>query len=65
MEKSQFNSIYKDEYKKINRSAFFVPLLTYKWHGLIKNKLRTIDLIHPQFVVLTTQRGALRQQRMG
>ena len=34
----------------------------YKWHGLIKNKLRTIDLTHPQFVVLTTLAALLRQQ---
>ena len=60
MEKSQFNSIYKDEYKKSTGLLF---IRTYhKWHGLIKNKLRTIDLIHPQFVVLTTLAALLRQQ---
>ena len=60
MEKSQFNSIYKDEYKKSTGLLF---IRTYhKWHGLIKNKLRTIDLTHPQFVVLTTLAGLLRQQ---
>ena len=60
MEKSQFNSIYKDEYKKSTGLLF---IRTYhKWHGLIKNKLRTIDLTHPQFVVLTTLSALLRQQ---
>ena len=34
----------------------------HKWHGLIKNKLRTIDLTHPQFVVLPTLAALLRQQ---
>ena len=60
MEKSQFNSIYNDEYKKSTGLLF---IRTYhKWHGLIKNKLRTIDLTHPQFVVLTTLAALLRQQ---
>ena len=60
MEKSQFNSIYKDEYKKSTGLLF---IRTYhKWHGLIKNKLRTIDLTHPQFVVLTTLAALLSQQ---
>ena len=60
MEKSQFNSIYKDEYKKSTGLLF---IRTYhKWHVLIKNKLRTIDLTHPQFVVLTTLAALLRQQ---
>lgn len=60
MEKSQFNSIYKDEYKKSTGLLF---IRTYhKWHGLIKNKLKTIDLTHPQFVVLTTLAALLRQQ---
>ena len=60
MEKTQFNSIYKDEYKKSTGLLF---IRTYhKWHGMIKNKLRTIDLTHPQFVVLTTLAALLRQQ---
>lgn len=60
METSQFNSIYKDEYKKSTGLLF---IRTYhKWHGLIKNELRTIDLTHPQFVVLTTLAALLRQQ---
>ena len=60
MEKTQFNSIYKDEYKKSTGLLF---IRTYhKWHGLTKNKLRTIDLTHPQFVVLTTLAALLRQQ---
>ena len=60
MEKSQFNSIYKDEYKKSTGLLF---IRTYhKWHGMMKNKLRTIDLTHPQFVVLTTLAALLRQQ---
>lgn len=60
METSQFNSIYKDEYKKSTGLLF---IRTYhKWHGLIKNKLKTIDLTHPQFVVLTTLAALLRQQ---
>ena len=60
METSQFNSIYKDEYKKSTGLLF---IRTYhKWHGLIKNKLRMIDLTHPQFVVLTTLAALLRQQ---
>ena len=60
MEKSQFNSIYKDEYQESTGLLF---IRTYhKWHGLIKNKLRTIDLTHPQFVVLTTLAALLRQQ---
>lgn len=60
MEKSQFNSIYKDEYKKSTGLLFIRAY--HKWHGLIKNKLRTIDLTHPQFVVLTTLAALLRQQ---
>jgi len=60
MEKSQFNSIYKDEYKKSTGLLFIRSY--HKWHGLIKNKLRTIDLTHPQFVVLTTLAALLRQQ---
>ena len=60
MEKSQFNSIYKNEYKKSTGLLF---IRTYhKWHGLIKNELKTIDLTHPQFVVLTTLAALLRQQ---
>lgn len=60
MEKSQFNSIYKDEYKKSTGLLF---IRTYhKWHGLIKNKLKTIDLTHPQFVALTTLAALQRQQ---
>lgn len=60
MEKAQFNSIYKDEYKKSTGLLF---IRTYhKWHGLIKNELKTIDLTHPQFVVLTTLAALLRQQ---
>ena len=60
MEKSQFNSIYKDEYKKSTGLLFIRA--SHKWHGLVKNKLRTIDLTHPQFVVLTTLAALLRQQ---
>ena len=60
MEKSQFNSIYKDEYK--NSTGLLFIRAYHKWHGLIKNKLRTIDLTHPQFVVLTTLAAILRQQ---
>ena len=60
MEKAQFNSIYKEEYKKSTGLLFIRAY--HKWHGLIKNKLRTIDLTHPQFVVLTTLAGLLRQQ---
>ena len=60
METSQFNSIYKDEYKKSTGLLFIRAY--HKWHGLIKNKLRTIDLTHPQFVVLTTLATLLRQQ---
>lgn len=60
METSQFNSIYKDEYKKSTGLLF---IRTYhKWHGLIKKQLKTIDLTHPQFVVLTTLAALLRQQ---
>ena len=60
MEKSQFNSIYKDEYQESTGLLFIRAY--HKWHGLIKNKLRTIDLPHPQFVVLTTLAALLRQQ---
>ena len=60
MEKSQFNSIYKDEYKKSTGLLFIRAY--HKWHRLIKNKLRTIDLTHPQFVVLTILAALLRQQ---
>ena len=60
MEKSQFNSIYKDEYKKSTGLLFIRAY--HKWHGLVKNKLRTIDLTHPQFVVLPTLAALLRQQ---
>ena len=60
MEKSQFNSIYKDEYKKSTGLLFIRAY--HKWHGLIKNELKTIDLTHPQFVVLTTLVALLRQQ---
>ena len=60
MEKSQFNSIYKDEYQESTGLLFIRAY--HKWHGLIKNKLRTIDLTHPQFVVLTTLAAILRQQ---
>lgn len=60
METSQFNSIYKDEYKKSTGLLF---IRTYhKWHGLIKNELKTIDLTHPQFVVLTSLAALLRRQ---
>ena len=60
METSQFNSIYKDEYKKSTGLLF---IRTYhKWHGLIKNELKSIDLTHPQFVVLTSLAALLRQQ---
>ena len=60
METSQFNSIYKDEDKKSTGLLF---IRTYhKWHGLIKNELKTIDLTHPQFVVLTSLAALLRRQ---
>ena len=60
METSQFNSIYKDEYKKSTGLLF---IRTYhKWHGLIKNELKTIDLTHPQFVVLTSLAALLRRE---
>ena len=60
MKKSQFNSIYKDEYKKSTGLLFIRAY--HKWHGLIKNELKTIDLTHPQFVILTTLAALLRQQ---
>ena len=60
MEKSQFNSIYKDEYQKSTGLLFIRAY--HKWHGLIKNELKTIDLTHPQFVVLTSLAALLRQQ---
>ena len=60
MEKSQFNSIYKDEYQESTGLLFIRAY--HKWHGLIKNKLRTIDLTHPQFVALTTLAALQRQQ---
>ena len=60
METSQFNSIYKDEYKKSTGLLFIRAY--HKWYGLIKNELKTIDLTHPQFVVLTTLAALLRQQ---
>ena len=60
MEKSLFNSIYKDEYKKSTGLLFIRAY--HKWHEMIKNTLRTIDLTHPQFVVLTTLAALLRQQ---
>ncbi|RSJ75776.1 Transcriptional regulator HosA [Streptococcus cristatus] len=60
MEKSQFNSIYRDEYKRSTGLLFIRAY--HKWHGLIKNELKTIDLTHPQFVVLTTLAALLRQQ---
>ena len=60
MEKSQFNSIYKDEYKKSTGLLFIRAY--HKWHGLIKNELKTIDLTHPQFVVLTSLAALLRRQ---
>ena len=60
MEKSQFNSIYKDEYQESTGLLFIRAY--HKWHGLIKNELKTIDLTHPQFVVLTTLAALLRQQ---
>ncbi|KXT68623.1 MarR family winged helix-turn-helix transcriptional regulator [Streptococcus cristatus] len=60
METSQFNSIYKDEYKKSTGLLFIRAY--HKWHGLIKNELKTIDLTHPQFVILTTLAALLRQQ---
>ena len=60
METSQFNSIYKDEYKRSTGLLFIRAY--HKWHGLIKSQLKTIDLTHPQFVVLTTLAALLRQQ---
>ncbi len=60
METSQFNSAYKDEYKKSTGLLFIRAY--HKWHGLIKNELKSIDLTHPQFVVLTTLAALLRQQ---
>jgi len=60
MEKSQFNSIYKDEYKKSTGLLFIRAY--HKWHGLIKSQLKTIDLTHPQFVILTSLAALLRQQ---
>ena len=60
METSQFNSAYKDEYKKSTGLLFIRAY--HKWHGLIKNELKSIDLTHPQFVVLTTLAALVRQQ---
>ena len=60
MRELDFNSIYKNDSQQSTGLLF---IRTYhKWHGLIKNELKTIDLTHPQFVVLTTLAALLRQQ---
>ena len=60
MKQLDFNSIYKNDSQQSTGLLFIRAY--HKWHGLIKNKLRTIDLTHPQFVVLTTLAALLRQQ---
>lgn len=60
MRELDFNSIYKNDSQQSTGLLFIRAY--HKWHGLIKNKLRTIDLTHPQFVVLTTLAALLRQQ---
>ena len=60
MKQLDFNSIYKNDSQQSTGLLFIRAY--HKWHGLVKNKLRTIDLTHPQFVVLTTLAALLRQQ---
>ena len=60
MRELDFNSIYKNDSQQSTGLLFIRAY--HKWHGLVKNKLRTIDLTHPQFVVLTTLAALLRQQ---
>ena len=60
MKQLDFNSIYKNDSQQSTGLLFIRAY--HKWHGLIKNELKTIDLTHPQFVVLTTLAALLRQQ---
>ena len=60
MRELNFNSIYKNDSQQSTGLLFIRAY--HKWHGLIKSQLKTIDLTHPQFVVLTTLAALLRQQ---
>ena len=60
MKQLDFNSIYKNDSQQSTGLLFIRAY--HKWHEMIKNTLRTIDLTHPQFVVLTTLAALLRQQ---
>ena len=60
MKQLDFNSIYKNDSQQSTGLLFIRAY--HKWHGLIKSQLKTIDLTHPQFVVLTTLAALLRQQ---
>ena len=60
MRELNFNSIYKNDSQQSTGLLFIRAY--HKWHGLIKRQLKTIDLTHPQFVVLTSLAALLRQQ---
>ena len=60
MKQLDFNSIYKNDSQQSTGLLFIRAY--HKWHGLIKSQLKTIDLTHPQFIVLTTLAALLRQQ---
>ena len=60
MRELDFNSIYKNDSQQSTGILFIRAY--HKWHELIKSQLKTIDLTHPQFVVLTTLAALLRQQ---
>lgn len=60
MEKIYFNSIYRDAYQESTGLLFIRAY--HKWHGLMKEQLKQIDLTQPQFVVLTTVAALLRQK---
>ena len=60
MKQLDFNSIYKNDSQQSTGLLFIRAY--HKWHGLIKSQLKTIDLTHPQFVILTSLAALLRQQ---
>ena len=60
MKQLDFNSIYKNDSQQSTGLLFIRAY--HKWHGLIKSQLKTIDLTHLQFVILTSLAALLRQQ---
>lgn len=55
-----FNSLYQKDYQQSTGLLFIRAY--HKWHNLVKDELKQLDITHPQFVILTATAALLRQQ---